>query len=202
LCLGAFVARNRMETFKDQKTFFAKTRKQWRKWLEKNHAEEKCVWLIFYKKDSKTKGIEYSDAVEEALCFGWIDSTVYKRDEESRYQFFAKRKPGSNWSSSNRERVERLLKLGLITPPGQAMIDIAKKTGTWTATENAEKIIISKDLQMLFNKNKKAFKNFHAFTPSAKKIILAWIYSAKRPETRMERIRKTVELASRNVKAH
>ena len=82
------------------------------------------------------------------------------------------------------------------------MIDIAKKTGTWTATENAEKIIISKDLQMLFNKNKKAFKNFHAFTPSAKKIILAWIYSAKRPETRMERIRKTVELASRNVKAH
>ena len=86
-------------------------------------------------------------------------------------------------------------------PAGQALIDLAKKTGTWTATENAEKMIISKDLQTLFNKNKKAFTNFQAFSPSAKKIILGWIYSAKLPETRIERIRKTVELAAKNIKA-
>jgi len=190
-----------METFKNQKTFFAKTRKHWRRWLEKNHDSEKCVWLIFYKKGSKTKGVEYVDAVEEALCFGWIDSTVYKRDEESRYQFFAKRKPQSNWSASNKERVERLLKQKLIAPAGQEMIDLAIKTGTWSVLEDAEKIIISNDLQKLFDKNKKAFKNFQAFSSSAKKIILSWIYTAKLPETRKERIRKTVEMAAKNVKA-
>src|SRR5689334_13226664 len=108
-----------MEKFKDQKTYFAKTRKQWRKWLEKNHAKEKCVYLIFYIKDSKMKGVSYVDAVEEALCFGWIDSTVYKRDAESRYQFFSKRKPRGNWSASNKERVQRLLKQKLMTPAGQ-----------------------------------------------------------------------------------
>jgi uncharacterized protein YdeI (YjbR/CyaY-like superfamily) len=190
---------NEMETFKDKKTFFAKTRKQWRKWLEKNHDKEKCVWLIFYKKNSKTKCVEYAEAVEEALCFGWIDSTVYKRDEDSRYQFFSKRKESSNWSMSNKERVERMLKQGLMMPSGQAMIDIAKKSGTWTLMDKVEKLIVPDDMKKLFDKNKKAFKNFQGFTPSARKIILAWIYSAKRPETMKERIRKTVELASRNV---
>jgi uncharacterized protein YdeI (YjbR/CyaY-like superfamily) len=190
-----------MELFKNQKTYFAKSRKQWRKWLEKNHSAEKCVWLIFYKSESKIRGVDYADAVEEALCYGWIDSTVYKRDDESRYQFFAKRKPQSNWSASNRERVSRLQKLGLIMPPGQAMIDIAKKSGTWTATANAEKIIIEDDLQKLFDKNKKAFKNFQAFSPSAKKIILYWIYTAKRPETRKERMKTTVSLAAKNMKS-
>jgi uncharacterized protein YdeI (YjbR/CyaY-like superfamily) len=96
-----------MERFKDQKTYFAKTRKHWRSWLEKYHTKEKCVYLIFYTKDSKLQGVPYVDAVEEALCFGWIDSTVYKRDEKSRYQFFAKRNPRGNWSTSNKERVKR-----------------------------------------------------------------------------------------------
>jgi uncharacterized protein YdeI (YjbR/CyaY-like superfamily) len=191
-----------MEKFKDKKTFFAKTREQWRKWLEKNHSKENCVYLILYRKESKTQGVSYSDAVEEALCFGWIDSTVYKRDEESRYQFFAKRNPKGNWSASNKERVKRLIVQDLMMPAGQAMIDIAKKTGTWTALDSVEKMIIPQDLKMRLEKNKKAFKNFEAFSPSAKKIILVWIQTAKRPETRLARIKKTVELAAKNIKAN
>src|SRR5689334_11070923 len=191
-----------MEIFKDQKTYIAKTRKHWRKWLEKNHVKEKCVYLIFYTKESKLQGVSYVDAVEEALCFGWIDSTVYKRDEESRYQFFAKRNPRGNWSASNKERVQRLLKQGLMMPAGQEMIDVAKKNGSWTVLDEAEKMVIPEDLQKLLKKNKKAFKNFQSFSPSAKKIILSWIYTAKRAETRMNRIKKGVELAAKNIKAN
>jgi uncharacterized protein YdeI (YjbR/CyaY-like superfamily) len=191
-----------MEKFKDKKTFFAKSRNQWRKWLEKYHNKEKCVYLILYKKERKQQGVSYVDAVEEALCFGWIDSTVYKRDEESRYQFFARRNPKGNWSASNKERVKRLIEQGLMMPAGQAMIDIAKKTGTWTALDSVEKMIIPQDLKMRLEKNKKAFKNFEAFSPSAKKIILGWIQSAKRPETRQVRIKKTVELAAMNIRAN
>src|SRR6185436_17686211 len=121
----------------------------WRSWLEKYHAKEKCVYLIFYTKDSKLQGVTYVDAVEEALCFGWIDSTVYKRDAESRFQFFAKRNPRGNWSASNKERVKRLLKQGVMTPAGQAMIDIAKKNGSWDVLNEAEKMVIPNDLQKL-----------------------------------------------------
>ena len=191
-----------MELHKNQKTFFAKTRKHWRKWLEKNHVKEKCVYLIFHTKDSKIKGVPYAEAVEEALCFGWIDSTVYKRDHQSRYQFFAKRNPRGNWSASNKERVKRLLKQGMITPAGQAMIDIAKNNGSWTALNEAEKMIVPDDLQKLLQKNKKASENFQAFSPSSKKIILTWIYTAKLPATRINRIKKVVELASKNIKAN
>jgi len=191
-----------VEKFKDKKTYFAKTRNHWRKWLEKNHTGERCVYLIFYTKDSKQQGVPYVDAVEEALCFGWIDSTVYKRDTESRYQFFAKRNPRGNWSSSNKERVKRLLKQGLITPAGQAMIDIAKKNGSWSVLDSAEKMIIPDNLKKLLQKNKKALKNFEAFSTSAKKIILTWIYTAKRPETRLARIKKAVQLAAKNIKAN
>lgn len=196
------IAIHHMEKFKDKKTFFAKTRNQWRKWLQKYHSKEKCVYLIFYSKDSTTQGIPYADAVEEALCFGWIDSTVYKRDKESRYQFFAKRNPKGNWSASNKVRVARLLKQGLMMPAGQVMIDIAKKTGTWNVLDDVKKMVIPKDLKIRFEKNKKAFKNFQAFSPSAKKIILAWIQTAKRPETRQARIKKTVDLAAKNIRAN
>ena len=191
-----------MERFKDKKVYFAKTRKQWRSWLERNHEKEKCVYLIFYVRESKSQGIPYADAVEEALCFGWIDSTVYKRDKDSRYQFFAKRNPRGNWSSSNKERVARLLKQGLMTPAGQALIDAAKKNGSWNVLAKAELMVVPDDLQRLLSKNKKALNNFNAFSPSSRKIILSWIYTAKRPETRLNRIKKTVELASRNIKAN
>src|SRR5688572_27536369 len=107
------------------KTFRAKNRIAWRRWLEKNHTKEKSVWLIMYRKDSNVPSVNYAEAVEEALCFGWIDSIKKKRDAESSIQFFSQRKPKSYWSKLNRERVEKLSKQGLITPAGQSVIDLA-----------------------------------------------------------------------------
>jgi uncharacterized protein YdeI (YjbR/CyaY-like superfamily) len=107
-----------METKDGIKTFHAKTQKEWRKWLEKNHQSEKAVWLIFYKKESGVPSTNYSEALEEALCFGWIDSKANKRDDLSYFQYFAKRKPKSNWSKINKEKVTRLIEKGLMTSAG------------------------------------------------------------------------------------
>jgi uncharacterized protein YdeI (YjbR/CyaY-like superfamily) len=128
-----------METNKGIETFYASTRQQWRDWLERNSQLKKEVCLIIYHKKSKTKSINYSEAVEEALCFGWIDSLANKRDAESSYQRFSPRKPTSNWSKLNRERVERMIEAGLMTKHGQKLIDIAKQTGRWEQVETLKK---------------------------------------------------------------
>jgi uncharacterized protein YdeI (YjbR/CyaY-like superfamily) len=191
-----------MELHNEIKTVQAKTRKEWRKWLEKNHHSERSVWLIIYHKGSDTKSIYYDEAVEEAICFGWIDSIAHKRDEESKYQFFAQRKPKSNWSKANRERAEKMLEQGQMTPSGQELIHLAKKTGTWEALVDVQNSVIPDDLQKLLNKNKTALKNFLAFQPSSKRIILEWILNAKKGETRQKRMEETVRLAADNIKAN
>lgn len=191
-----------MEIVNNIKAVQAKTRKVWRKWLEKNHKNEKSVWLIIYHKKSKTKSIYYPEAVEEALCFGWIDSKPNKRDEESFYLYFAQRKRGSVWSKINRERVKKLTDQGLMTEAGHAMVDYAKKSGNWETLVMIEQEIMSPDLMKEFNKNKLAFKNFNAFPPSSRKIILGWIASAKTPETRNKRIKESVTLAEQNIRAN
>lgn len=191
-----------METHKNIKAVSAKTRKEWRNWLAKNGQTEKSVWLIIYHKRSNIKSVYYEEAVEEAICFGWIDSIAHKRDEHSRYQFFAQRKPRSNWSKANRERAKEMIKAKLMTPNGQAMIDLAQKTGTWNALIDVENSVVPEDLQKLFNTNKTAFKNFQTFPPSSKRIILGWILTAKTPETRSKRINQAVELAAKNIKAN
>lgn len=190
------------ERFKDCITFYAPSRKVWRKWLEKNHAKEKAVWLIMFNKQSDMDCISYPESVEEALCFGWIDSVKYKREPGSAYQYFTVRKPKSNWSQSNRDRVERLTAQGLIMPAGQAMIDLAKRTGTWEALIPIENGVIPDDLGSVFARNKKALKNFEAFSASAKRIILEWLSSARRPETRAARIAEIVSKAAENKKAN
>lgn len=120
-----------METNNGIEAVYAETRQQWRKWLEENCQSKKNVCLILYHKKSKTPCVSYNDAVEEALCFGWIDSKANKRDPESSFLQFTPRKPKSNWSKSNIERVEKLIKQGLMTEHGQKLIDIAKQTGRW-----------------------------------------------------------------------
>jgi len=120
-----------METNKGIPAFNAKTRQQWRKWLAKYGQSKTEICLIVYHKKSKVKGIHYTDAVEEALCYGWIDSLTHKRDSESFYQRFSPRKPASNWSQSNRDRVALLVKEGLMTEHGQRVIDISKQKGRW-----------------------------------------------------------------------
>jgi len=184
------------------KAVYAKTRKAWRSWLKKNHTTEKSVWLIIYHKSSATSSVYYDEAIEEALCFGWIDSTANKRDPESSYLFFAQRKARSVWSQKNKGRVQKLIEQGLMTPAGQALIDLAQKTGTWEARTEVEQGVIPPDLKKAFNQNKPALKNFTSFPPSSKKIILAWISDAKRPETREKRIAETVKLAAKNIRAN
>jgi uncharacterized protein YdeI (YjbR/CyaY-like superfamily) len=183
-------------------TFYAKSQKELRKWLEKNHQSKKSIWLIIYKKESGTPSVYYTDAVDEAICFGWIDSKPNKRDDESYYQFFAKRNPKSNWSKVNKGKVAKLLEKGLIAPAGLEAIETAKQNGTWTALDKVEEMTIPEDLQKAFDKNKTAFGYFDKFPRSSKRIILEWIMNAKRPETRQARIDETVKLATDNIKAN
>jgi uncharacterized protein YdeI (YjbR/CyaY-like superfamily) len=191
-----------MEVKDGVKTFYAKSQKHWRDWLEKNHTMEKSVWLIIYKKESETPSVYYPEAVDEALCFGWIDSKANKKDSESYYQFFSQRNPKSNWSKINKDKVERLLKANQIHTSGMVMIELAKSTGTWDALNDVDNLIVPEDMQVLFNKNKVAFKNWQTFPPSSRRGILEWILNAKRPETRKQRIEETVRLAKDNIKAN
>jgi len=179
-----------------------KDRKAWRKWLEKNHLVKDNVHLILYRKAGKNHNLTYEEAVEEALCFGWIDSQGSKRDEESSFLYFSKRKPKSAWSKLNKDRVKRLSKQKLIAPAGQAMIDHAKKSGTWNILDDVEKMIVPKDLEQRFSKNKTALKNFNAFPPGVRKVILGWINYAKQESTRKKRIEETVTLAAKNIRAN
>jgi len=190
------------EIHRGTKAVSAPTRKIWRNWMAKNHEKETSVWLIIFHKKSRQASVYYDEAVEEALCFGWVDSVSNSRNEESSYLYFAKRKPKSNWSKANKDRVEKLTKLGLIMPAGQAMIDLAKKTGTWTALEVVDQLTIPPDMQKLFDKNKTAEKNFLAFPASTRRGILEWILNAKRSETRQKRIEETVTLAAQNIRAN
>lgn len=190
--------KNRIKT----EFFHAKNRMGWRKWLEKNHTIKENIWLIMYRKESGVPSVNYADAVEEALCFGWIDSIKNKRDEESSCQYFSKRKPKSVWSKLNKQRVEKLSKLNLIYPAGKAMIDLAKKSGTWNALDEIENLTVPDDLKKAFSKNKTAFNYYESFPTSSKKIILYWISSAKQPETRVKRIKETVILAAKNIRAN
>lgn len=183
-------------------TFYAKSRKDWRKWLQKNHASKKSVWLIISKKQSNVPTVSYSEAVEEALCFGWIDAKANKKDEESYYQSFSKRNLKSSWSKINKLRVAELIKENLMTEAGLEAIKTAKENGAWNALENVDNITMPEDLKRSFNKNKSALKNFLGFPPSSQKMILGWIHTAKKPETRLKRIETTVMLAAKNIRAN
>lgn len=167
-----------------------------------NHQSEKSVWLIIYRKESGTPSVYYPEAVDEALCFGWIDSKPNKRDSNSYYQFFAKRNPKSNWSKVNKEKVAKLTEQGLMERAGLEMIEIAHQNGTWTALDEVENITVPEDLQELFSKNKTAFDNWERFSRSSKRGILEWILNAKKAETRQKRIAETVSLAEKNIKAN
>ncbi|RQO75158.1 hypothetical protein DBR43_07250 [Pedobacter sp. KBW06] len=191
-----------METNNGIPAFYASTNEEWRNWLEENGAREKAVCLILYHKKSKTPCIDYKESIEQALCFGWIDSKANKRDEESSYLQFTPRKSKSNWSNVNKERVERMTVQGLMRPAGQAMIDLAKANGSWEILADAQNAIIPWDLQKMFDKNALAFENFQRFSPSSRRMILEWITKAKKEETREKRIVLTVELAAKNIKAN
>lgn len=180
------------------KTFYPKDRQSWRKWLEKNHSKSPGVWLIYYKKNSGKATVTYSESVEEALCFGWIDSTMRPRDEISFIQRFSPRKPKSVWSALNKKRIEKLSAEGLMTAAGLEKIDIAKKNGSWTSIDHVENFEIPADLEKAFSKNKKAFQNFQGFAKFRRKQLLYRLGSAKLLETRKRRIIQIIKVCKEN----
>lgn len=171
------------------------TRAAWRDWLAENHQTSPGVWFVFYKKATGQPTLTYSEAVEEALCFGWIDSLPKKMDDERHALKFSPRKPRSVWSKLNKQRIEKLLEAGLMTPVGQAKIDAAKQNGSWTELDDVEEMRVPDDLAAALAPNETARRNFGGYPPSLKKQILYWIQSAKRPETRQARIEKAVAAA-------
>jgi len=184
------------------KELFFKNRRELRKWLQKNYAQPESVWLIIHKKNSTGKSITIPEAVEEGLCFGWIDSKANKIDDEKYKLLFCPRKPKSVWSKVNKARIERLIAEGLMAAPGLAKIDAAKKSGSWTSIDAIEEYVMPAELKKALTKNKSAKKNFEAFPPSAKKAIYHWIISAKTEQTLQKRVLETVSQAEKNVRAN
>jgi uncharacterized protein YdeI (YjbR/CyaY-like superfamily) len=169
-------------------TLYVTTRSQWRKWLEKNHAKKKEIWLIYYKKNSGKKRIPYVDAVKEALCFGWIDSTVKGMDDEKYAQRFSPRKKGSPISPLNLEHVRELLNEKKMTPAGMIHLTGNENTTNEDAhlqlKKKHEKLVIPKDVERALKKDPEVWKNFQAFPENYKRVRIGWFNVPK--ETRGE----------------
>ena len=178
------------------------TRAEWRAWLEQQHGRTEGVWLISYKLATGKPRVTYDEAVEEAICFGWIDSKGGKLDDERTMLWFAPRKARSGWSRPNKERVERLMAAGLIAPPGLAKIEAAKQNGAWSALDAVEELEVPPDLDSALAASPTAQQHWDAFPRSAKRGILEWIANAKRPETRAKRVEETARLAADNRRAN
>jgi uncharacterized protein YdeI (YjbR/CyaY-like superfamily) len=178
------------------------SRSEWRAWLAENYTRTAGVWLVSYKKATGKPRFDYEEAVEEALCFGWIDSKGNKLDEERSLLWFAPRKGGTGWSKPNKERVEKLIAAGQMTPAGLAKVEAAKADGTWTALDSIEALEIPPDLAAALADHPPAADHFAAFPRSVKRGILEWISTAKTATTRTKRITETATLAAENKRAN
>jgi len=175
-------------------------KKDWRKWLELNHTKKVAVWLILYKKKSPDHNLSWGESVDEALCFGWIDSVKKTIDSEKYKQYFSRRKAKSNWSKINKDKVEILIDEGLMEEAGYRSIEIAKKNGSWTILDEIEALVIPEDLKEELANYNGADEYFESLSTSDKKILLHWVVSAKRKETRQKRILEIVENANSKMK--
>jgi uncharacterized protein YdeI (YjbR/CyaY-like superfamily) len=183
----------------DLKQFQPKSRRAWREWLKKHHATSSGIWLVYAKKHTKIPSLTYNDAVEEALCFGWIDSLIHPIDDSYYRQVFTPRKAKSLWSALNRKRVERLIEAGLMTAAGLALITLAKKSGTWKAHAPSETLTVPPELRIAIEANPSAKKNWPTYTESQRKMFLYTVHGAKRPETRAKRVARVIEIVSSGV---
>ncbi len=175
------------------------SRDEWRAWLEVHHTTDKEAWLVHYKKRTGKPGLSLEEAVEEALCFGWIDGALKPMDEEQYALRYSPRKKGSVWSETNKRRVGKLIKQGRMTEAGLAKIKEAKASGEWRAAALREDTTnIPGDLRQALKANSQARRNFEGLAPSHKKQYIYWITSAKTDATRRKRIQETVRLVAEN----
>ena len=183
---------------KEIETICPKNKAEWRKWLEKNHLEKDAVWLIGYKKSSGIPTVSWSETVDVALCYGWIDSVRRPIDDAKYMQYFGKRKATGTWSKINKDKIEVLIAEGLMADAGLKTIEVAKENGSWTILDEVEALIIPGDLAKEFSKHPGAESYFSSLSKSRKKILLTWIVHAKRPDTRSGRIVEIAENAAEN----
>jgi len=181
-------------------SFWPATRQHWRAWLEEHHDTKQAIWLIYSKKTSDLPGITYSEAVEEALCFGWIDSRAQPIDQLTYRQFFSPRMPTSGWSKVNKERIQQLIQAGLMRDAGLRCIDLAKQNGSWQLLDEIEALIIPPDLEQAWQKKPMAKAYFLTLCRSDKRALLLWIVLAKRAVTRQKRIDEFIQLADQGQK--
>jgi len=180
---------------------YVKNRKEWREWLKKNHKTNDVIWLIYFKKHTGTPRIPYDNAVEEALCYGWIDSTVKRIDEEAFMQKFTPRNKKSIWSKLNKARVEKMIKAGKMRKAGMDKVEEAKKNGEWDAAYAIkDDIEMPAALEKALNRNSAAKENFNNFAPSYRLNYMRWVTNAKRQETVDRRIKELVKRAAKNIK--
>jgi len=173
------------------------SRAELRAWLEVNHATSSGVRLAVGKRGTSVTALTYDDAVEEGLCFGWIDSTASRVDADRYAVLFTPRKRGSTWARSNKARVERLLASDLMRPAGLAAVESAKADGSWTALDHVDDLVMPGDLAAALAEDAEARQFWDALPPGHHKLALYWIGDAKRPETRARRIAQTVEASSK-----
>lgn len=183
----------------DAPEFYAKDLSAWSEWLERNHNTETAVWLLFDK--GKNRTLAWEDIVKEELRYGWIDGRAKSVSDTTGKIYISKRKPSSTWSKINKTHVEKLIAEGRMLHAGQKAIDVAKQNGSWNLLNKSDDLEIPPLMVELFKKNMTAAKNFEAFSVSSKRLILSWIYSAKRSETMQHRIKESVRLARENIKS-
>jgi uncharacterized protein YdeI (YjbR/CyaY-like superfamily) len=178
------------------------TRDQWRKWLAENHDQEPDgIWLVFHKKDTGSATLEYEESVEEALCFGWIDSLIKRIDDDKYCRKFTPRKAVSRWSISNKKRVEKIIKEGRMTQFGLKKIEAARKSGIWEEDPRPViKLEVPEEFAEALSRNWKAKEFFDKLAPTYRKHFIAWIAMAKRPETRAKRLKEALALLGKGEK--
>jgi uncharacterized protein YdeI (YjbR/CyaY-like superfamily) len=174
------------------------TASEWRSWLEANHASRPGAWLVTWRSGSGRAGLSYEAAVEEALCFGWVDSKGGSVDEERSKLYFAPRRSKSAWAGTNKARVERLIAAGRMAPAGLAAVAIAKQNGSWTILDSVERLEVPEDLAAALAKRPGARQHWDTFPRSVRRSALESIAFARRPETRARRIDEIADLAERN----
>jgi uncharacterized protein YdeI (YjbR/CyaY-like superfamily) len=174
----------------------------WHRWLLANHQRSNSIWLVSYKKSAPDRYVAYGDIVDEALCFGWIDSLPRKLDAERTMLLLSPRRSGSAWSAVNKAKIARLEREGRMHESGRAAVQRAKEDDSWNKLDDVEQLVEPHDLADALDAQPAARRNFEAFNRSSRRGILEWIMQAKRPETRARRIEETVRLAERNIKAN
>jgi uncharacterized protein YdeI (YjbR/CyaY-like superfamily) len=185
----------------EQEYLYFRNAQEWRLWLHDNHLSATKAFLIFYKVDCGIESMRWEEAVQVAICYGWIDSTVKKLDENRSRQMFTPRKDKSVWSKLNKTYIEKLIANNLMHESGLHKIAIAKQNGSWEALDEVENHVIPKDLALAFEQNSLALKNYNNFSPSYRKSYLYWLNQAKRAETRTNRIAEIISLCEQNIKS-